>query len=529
MTLRATAAKIFRDWPLLAALGICLVATALRIPPLRESLWLDELHTAWCALGPLDEVARRAAIGNQGPLFYWLEWLLANALGPSELSFRLISLISGSLLPLALFLFARRWSFITAGLVAAALIAFDSLSIFYATEARPYALLQLLTVTHLAIAAEISKSTTYRLRVAWIALGTAMFYVHFTAAILIAVEASFLFFARLMQIRRSIAEGIVIGRNIGISDALIDVTIVGGLCLPQLANLRHVFAHRANWAIFVEKEPLWIALDWTPLPPWLWAGLLVLAVAAIARNLANKQSNNGLSGASIWLLTVWSFVAPIAIAWLATRADFTRLFFPRYLAGALPAAALCAGLCVGSLRSHAMRVIAALATITIAVWNGGAIQQFALDGHVIAPRNEDWRGSIHWLNQHIQDDGYPILVYSGLIEADELSQPHDPLLDEFCLSPVSSLYPLDAAPSDLFPLTYHNPGHLSQAAEQLILHRNGCSLIVRGNKDIAEAVATQIGKNLNSPPSAIEGSQFTMHSLQSFGKVQVVRIANSRP
>src|SRR5579872_4986270 len=131
MTLRATAANILRDWPLLAALGICLLAAALRIPPLRESLWLDELHTAWCALGPLDEVAPRAAIGNQGPLYYWLQWLLVNALGPSEISFRLISLISGSLLPLALFLFARRWSLITAGLVAAALIAFDHLSIFY--------------------------------------------------------------------------------------------------------------------------------------------------------------------------------------------------------------------------------------------------------------------------------------------------------------------------------------------------------------------------------------------------------------
>ncbi|MBW8885306.1 MAG: hypothetical protein JF612_11170, partial [Planctomycetia bacterium] len=89
------------DWPFLAAVGISLVGAALRIQPLGESLWLDELHTAWCAVGPLDEVAQRAAMGNQGPLFYWLEWLTLRLLGPNELSLRLISLLSASLLPLA--------------------------------------------------------------------------------------------------------------------------------------------------------------------------------------------------------------------------------------------------------------------------------------------------------------------------------------------------------------------------------------------------------------------------------------------
>src|SRR3954464_10090950 len=101
------------DWPFLAAVGISLVGAALRIQPLSESLWLDELHTAWCAVGPLDDVARRAAIGNQSPLYFWLEWFLVGILGPSEFSLRLLSIAAGSLLPIATFLLARRWS--TAG------------------------------------------------------------------------------------------------------------------------------------------------------------------------------------------------------------------------------------------------------------------------------------------------------------------------------------------------------------------------------------------------------------------------------
>ena len=64
---------------------LVLVGAALRVWQARESLWLDELHTAWCALGSLAEVAPRAMIGNQSPLFFWFEWLLVQGFGPSEL------------------------------------------------------------------------------------------------------------------------------------------------------------------------------------------------------------------------------------------------------------------------------------------------------------------------------------------------------------------------------------------------------------------------------------------------------------
>ena len=86
---------------LAAAIAITAIAAALRFWQAGESLWLDELHTAWCAHGSLSEVAQRAAIGNQSALFFWLEWLLVRIFGENELALRLPSLIAGSLLPLA--------------------------------------------------------------------------------------------------------------------------------------------------------------------------------------------------------------------------------------------------------------------------------------------------------------------------------------------------------------------------------------------------------------------------------------------
>src|SRR5262245_48993574 len=168
-----------------ATLVCAIVAAALRWMPIHESLWVDELHTAWCAAGSLDEVASRAAMGNQSPLFAWIEWLLVRLVGPSELSLRLPSLLAGSLLPLAVYWLSARWSTSGVGLVAAALITVDPLAIFYATEARPYALVQLLAVTHMATAAELVYRPTVLLRALWVVGAALLFHLHYTTALLI--------------------------------------------------------------------------------------------------------------------------------------------------------------------------------------------------------------------------------------------------------------------------------------------------------------------------------------------------------
>src|SRR3954468_22303532 len=95
-------------WPLAAAILIAIVAAMMRIWQARESLWLDELHTAWCAVGGLGEVVQRASSGNQSRLFFWFEWLLVRVLGPSELSLRLPSIIAGSMLPIGVYWLAAR-------------------------------------------------------------------------------------------------------------------------------------------------------------------------------------------------------------------------------------------------------------------------------------------------------------------------------------------------------------------------------------------------------------------------------------
>jgi hypothetical protein len=113
-------------------------------------------------------------------------------------------------------------------------------------------------------------------------------------------------------------------------------------------------------------------------------------------------------------------------------------------------------------------------------------------------------------------------VASGLIEADALREPHDELLEDYCLFPVTSLYPLDANQSDLFPLPLTEPEKLDQVVEMLIVHRGGAWLIVKGDRDRGQKLATAILVSLerSSVPDAV--TKWKIHERRSFGEVQTL-------
>jgi hypothetical protein len=115
-----------------------------------------------------------------------------------------------------------------------------------------------------------------------------------------------------------------------------------------------------------------------------------------------------------------------------------------------------------------------------------------------------------------------VLVFSGLIEADELRQPHDELVDDYCLAPVNSLYPLDVDRGDIFPLPLHEPGRLEQVAEMLVVHRGGAWLIVRGERKFGESVANQVASHLQAAAVAATPAKWQIAESRSFGKVQVL-------
>jgi uncharacterized membrane protein len=183
----ATFAFSLRDHWLL--LPILLLATLLRLWQINESLWLDELHSAWVVSAGASEIAERAQIGNQSPLYFYLLWATTSLFGMSEWALRLPSLVAG--VGLVAIAYGLVYQFTRSPIAAGAcslLVAMDHNFLFYATEARPYAGVQLLAAVQLAIFWKLQTGMTVRRRVAFVVSTIGLFYLHYTAILLVAGE-----------------------------------------------------------------------------------------------------------------------------------------------------------------------------------------------------------------------------------------------------------------------------------------------------------------------------------------------------
>ena len=110
----------------------------------NDPLWIDELHTSWVVSGGWSDIAGRATMGNQSPLYFWGVYPVVQLLGPSPINLRLLSLIAGcATLLIGPWLVWSRTRSVISTAVTASVLAIESQLVFYSSEARPYALLQL--------------------------------------------------------------------------------------------------------------------------------------------------------------------------------------------------------------------------------------------------------------------------------------------------------------------------------------------------------------------------------------------------
>jgi hypothetical protein len=172
-------------------LGILIAGgLVLRLVRFGYSVYGDELSTLYVVRhnglgGTISTVASDAEITP--PLYFVLAWFSTH-LGSAPELVRLPSLVAGvAAIPLA-FLVARRVADTTAGLVAAAFMAFDPFMVFYSGDGRAYALvIALLLVSTLAMLLAIDTGR----RRWWIVYGAATclcMYTHYTAAFVLGAQ-----------------------------------------------------------------------------------------------------------------------------------------------------------------------------------------------------------------------------------------------------------------------------------------------------------------------------------------------------
>ena len=533
---------------ILVASGVTCIATAatvLRLMHVGDSLWLDELHTAWTVCDGIREVPTRAAMGNQSPLYFFGLWMLVQLFGLSEPVLRCPSVVAGVLLVLSVAWVAYRWTGSGwAACLAAWLVALDQNCLFYSQEARPYAWVQWIGLLQVTVFCAVLHSPTSRRRWAGIALSILLFYLHYTSALLLVAEAvAYLGIAWMPGVRPHYRP----------RRCLMDGLIVLAACLPVTMHLLEIAERRDNWAAFVRDRPFdEIASAFFPLWTYLTLPAMIAGAAfafvglgwLIAPRGTRRVLQPPRSGAAHPLepgkpdLDVPVLLTGNLINFFTSTSD-QRERATRFRA----VARICLRPCRLSGRHLATVTLVCLCWLFVpllfhicptAYWKAvlfstlaavslsqsGIIESLVIQGRAVPGRNQDWRGAIAWLEESASHSSGPVFVRSGLIEAERLRDAPVPKgLHEYCLLPLGSLYRVSLDEDRLIPLPLRAAGRLTDSQRGLVRSHGEAWFLVAGSGRTVDAVIKDVQRYWQRPNDSLRVAHRT-----AFGAVSVVHL-----
>ena len=467
---------------------ITAIAFAVLRVAMAESLWLDELHTSWTISGSWQEIATRAAAGNQTPLYFWFVGVVTQTVG--ERPERILRVPSAVAWLLAIGLVAwqirskipsrdpQGWLF---ALCIVAWIVLDRLQWFYATEARPYAFVQLVSLTGWCCVEAIVQAEnrpnragtlTGTLIVVWCILSVANIYLHLTAALPVLFQwlVGIVFFWRNQNQHRSeeknAASPVTTRRPLTFLLAwTLGAVGVGMALLPILQLAFPVWQRRAQWATFASDVSIQKATSMFPFVPVL---LCVLVSCVVDRIWPSKLKPVPIAIEVRWLW--WTaLLGPFLLAWALAATGVAPMFHQRFeFASAMPL------FVVGAMellrcRHWTMRWVTILAVAivisqgSLPIWRSGYL--------VGTLRGEDWRAATRWVNERLEL-GEPLLCYSGLIEANSnlnkpITLPLDADFAEYLSFPLLGVYRIAGHSGQPIPVTPLLGDHRQWAAQIL--------------------------------------------------------------
>jgi len=182
-----------------------------------QSFWRDEALTVSELGGSLGDALRDVAHQEATPpLYYVLAWLWTRVAGTGEVGIRSLSALIGTLAIPVAFAIGARLGGRTAGLIAAALVAFNPFLIWFSQEARSYALLVLLCAIATLQWLRAMTEGDRRAAVWWGVAGALALLTHYFAAFLLVPQAAMLLW-RSAAGRRAALGGIAIVGAVGLA------------------------------------------------------------------------------------------------------------------------------------------------------------------------------------------------------------------------------------------------------------------------------------------------------------------------
>lgn len=529
-------------------LGSLAIGTALRWQTaISESLWLDELHTGWVVGDTFAEVWLRSAEGNQTPLYFWVTWFCQKGMDESELSLRIVSIVSSILLILIAAVVVYRFSKSIGGtLLSVVLLSFADPFLYYGTEARPYALLQCLSLIQILcfwrflfhsvptfipglMDRPVDRETRDGLPLFAITLfvltSVALAYTHYTAILILVPELAFAIFWICSCRIAGPAHEKLIPIRWGMLVWAVGVIIIG--CLPLLQNSSMVIERRENWASVADlgrflNQQFWPTLVWLVIPTcllvWLefnsgrgrWSNVSDDATASEVACSAETGMCNRARLFS-WLVAVWGGGVVLSI-FIIHCCGIAPLAMSRYVAVGVVAGPVLSGLIFARFTTLKSRVTLFIVLTAFNLIGSLQVSRPGPDHRVVfysgianwaftsirdnrpAPmRNETWFQAITELNRDQTRSTFPLFLFGAVIEDEVAFEQRDHRFQRYLQFPVHSLYQVQ--PSDRFVFagpTLGRPHFADQELDRAIAS-GGAWLLIRHK---SEAVISEIEDEL---------------------------------
>lgn len=395
----AAVQRLRLDEPRVAVPILIGLAFVLRLPNLRESLWLDEvLYSTHAGMPGLPGLWNSLVANPGGPLYRCFSFLWVTVFGDHQLIIRAPSLLFGVGSIVAAFFAARQFAGGAAPFLAGVFLAFTPAHVWYSQEATPYAMAVCLLTAAIAMWPRVNAAPLRRRwLVAYVVTLTAACLAHYYAAV-------FLLPLTLLALRSPNRRAIIDGHFVVVS-AIASIVALQALRLDLIAGQGFLrpFTALEWWTLFFQWFLLGNAV-WTSRVSSI-GGLSgqplhlvvqIVALALLCAGLWRSRRDRGRD-APVWALPMFVLVLPAAL-FVVTLAGFRHFYIERYVIFALPFFAIALARGALALRPRAVRAAAAAFVIGVAVVSyGGWLTQDTV--WTVYKQNPDWRSAADFLRQ----------------------------------------------------------------------------------------------------------------------------------
>ena len=348
----------------LGAVGVLtIVALALRLPHIGESLVGDEMYAyAEVHNRGFTEVFERVREGgeNSPPLFFALAWLSMKLGGDSTVLIRLPSLVLGTALVPLVYVLGLRTVGRRAGLIASLLVTLSPFAIYFSSEARPYATLAFLVALSTLLLLAALDSRQRRWWVLYAIVGSLSLYAHYFAVFPLMAQGAWAlvthrdYWRPLLLANAGIVLGFIPGLLIFLDQKGNSISILAFYApLTWRGAARELLRLFPGHPSFVPAELPGTGFVWL-----VWVAIGVAPGSRAGGPLARRRPPR--PPARLVLVALLALATPIGFTIYSALGP--EVFIGRYMNGALPFLALT----IGAVLAAAPRAVGLAATAVVA-------------------------------------------------------------------------------------------------------------------------------------------------------------------